>query len=85
LQGPGDSIPTYSVHRSTSIWRCDRDVGFHAAFKGSTRTFLGQPETYGDTFERTTGFVRQPDGDGTFALRSSRVNGSFAVKNLNSE
>jgi hypothetical protein len=62
-----------------------RNVGFHAAFKGPTGSFFRHSKTNRDTFERTTGFVCQLNGDRTLASGAGAVYRAFSFNNLNAE
>jgi hypothetical protein len=62
-----------------------RDVGFHAAFKGSAGSFFRHSKTNRDTFERTTGLVGQLNGNWTLASGAGAVYNAFSFSDLNAE
>jgi hypothetical protein len=73
------------VNCRAAIGRSDRDVGFHAAFKGPARAFFRHSKANRHTFEGTTGLVGQLDGNGAFASGTGAVYSAFSFNDLNSQ
>lgn len=61
------------------------NVGFHATFKGSTRSLFRHSKTNRDTFERTAGLISQLNGNRTLASGTSAVDGAFSFNDLDAE